>query len=121
MEREGYVSLWVGGFESKRDLDEYLKIEFTEDGDALPSRLGEDFFIDYYDEDFREAKFFEKPPESLEEALNGFSYDEVIVPAFEGKYKGFLNTAVLLYNFYYEERAEGKKSPLLFVGTIRYK
>ena len=56
MEREGYVSLWIGSAKSDDELWEYAQMIYTEDGDYLPSQFLKDFDIDEdeFDEDFME-------------------------------------------------------------------
>ncbi|WP_053362292.1 immunity 22 family protein [Bacillus sp. FJAT-27251] len=128
MEREGYVSLWVGEFDSREKLDDYLEIKFTEDGDALLSSFEKAFSIEYYDIDFREAVLFKQPPAAFQEILKGFSYDEIIFPRFAGQYaKGLphsYNAVVLLYNFEYDggsAPAKGGANQLGYIGAVFYR
>ena len=37
MQKEGFVSLFIGNMSSSEELDQYVLIEYTEDGDAIPS------------------------------------------------------------------------------------
>lgn len=123
MEIEGYVSLWVGNFSSKEELNNYLYISYDEDGDAIPSKFEEDFEIDYYDTDFREAGFFEKEITSIQEILKGCSYEENIIPAIISTIGETLqkpvNSMILLYNFKYN--GQPSKRPMTFLGTLHYK
>ncbi|KKK37457.1 hypothetical protein WQ57_13475 [Mesobacillus campisalis] len=128
MEREGYVSLWVGEFDSQEKLDDYLDIEFTEDGDALLSEFEKDFSIEYDDIDFREAVYFKQPPATFQETLKGFSYDDIITTRFTGQYAKDLphifNTVVLLYNFKYDggsALAKGGANQLRYIGGVCYR
>ena len=75
MEEEGFVSLWVGKFKSNKDLQNYLLISYSEDGDALPSTFEKDFQIDYYDEDSMEAEFFNREIRNLQTLLPCTCYD----------------------------------------------
>lgn len=123
MEREGYVSLWVGNFSSKEEMENYLHISYDEDGDAIPSRFEEDFDIDYYDLDFREAEFYPTEVISMQELLKFCSYDEMIIPKFidtigEQLHQS-VNSMILLYEFNYSGQQSGH--PLTFLGTVKYK
>ncbi|MFE4243477.1 hypothetical protein [Peribacillus butanolivorans] len=37
MQKEGFVSFWVGNINSNEGLDNLLEISYTEDGDYIPS------------------------------------------------------------------------------------
>ncbi|MFC0414081.1 immunity 22 family protein [Cytobacillus solani] len=93
MEEEGFVSLWVGKFKSNNDLQNYLLITYTEDGDAIPSTFEKDFQIDYFDEDFMEAEYFDQETKNLPALLDGCSYDDAVIPNFI-RMKG---VSILLY------------------------
>ncbi|ALC91648.1 hypothetical protein AM500_19050 [Bacillus sp. FJAT-18017] len=128
MEQEGYVSLWVGEFSSQENFEDYLYIEYTEDGDAIPSNFEEYFSIDYYDVDFREAVFFQQPVLNPTELLKGFSYDETILPKFHDMLvknsPDRVNAVVLLYNFRYDPVTEMKKGSgdrMQYIGAVQYK
>ena len=43
MEREGYVSLWIGNIKSDDELIAYVELEYTDDGDCIPSKFLKDF------------------------------------------------------------------------------
>jgi hypothetical protein len=128
MEREGYVSLWIGEFESKEKFTEYIAISYTEDGDALQSEFEKDFAIEYYDTDFREVEFYSQSPGNLKDALEGFSYDDRITANFidlvEKNLPASFNSVLLLYNFNYIERLRKPKdgiNTLHYIGTVPYK
>lgn len=82
MEKEGFVSLFVGNLSSYEELQNYVLVRYTEDGEAIPSEFERDFNIDYYNEDFREVEFYDEPSDDLRVLLKGFSYDEEIIPKF---------------------------------------
>ncbi|WP_409274862.1 immunity 22 family protein [Neobacillus sp. SCS-31] len=128
MEQEGYVSLWVGEFSTSEELREYLSIEYDEDGDAIPSNFEKDFFIEFYDEDFREVVFHQQPLSSLNQLIAGASYEEVILSKFDDMFlknaPKKINAVVLLYNFQYEPGVEVAKSglnTLHYIGAVEYK
>jgi hypothetical protein len=124
--RDKYVSLWVGQADSAASLDEYLKVEFSEDGDVIPSVFAKEFVIKSYDEDFREARVWDVPSCSLRDLLTGFSYDDIIIPKFTKLCGPSLasdaNTVIVLYNFEYAEgRQEGIGSSVKvrYLGTVK--
>lgn len=49
MEKEGYVSLWIGNIKSDDELMAYVELEYTDDGDCIPSKFLKDFSIDIDD------------------------------------------------------------------------
>jgi Immunity protein 22 len=106
MRKDGVVSLWEGRADSSTSLDAYLGISYSENGDYIPSLFASDFGIGYYDEDFREARYFEKPLHSVRDLLQDFSYASTIVPRFEqisgSYYDQPIDAIVLLYNFNYD-------------------
>jgi hypothetical protein len=83
-----------------------VDLEDWEYGDYIPSLFASDFGIGYYDEDFREAKYFEKPLHSVRDLLQDFSYASTIIPRFEqiagSYYDESINVIVLLCNFNYD-------------------
>ncbi|MEF3305692.1 immunity 22 family protein [Paenibacillus sp. GYB003] len=125
MEQEGYVSLWVGKFKSNKDLQDYLSIAYTEDGDAIPSRFEQDFSIDYYDEDFREAEYFDGELNHFPMLLEGCSYDDIVIPNFvktQGETLNYsVNSIILLYNFRYSEKIHNHLSHVKYIGNVKYK
>jgi len=124
MENEGFVSLFIGNLDSFKDLQNYVLIEYTEDGDALPSEFGKEFNIDYYDEDFIEIEYYDESSDDLRILLEGFSYDEKIIPEFINicgeRLKQRVNSVILLYNFKYHKRLN-KTNRFIFLGTVQYR
>ncbi|SEF67676.1 immunity 22 family protein [Paenibacillus sp. UNC499MF] len=127
-ERPGFVSLWVGRFSGDEELGQYTEFTYDEDGESvLPAFCG-DFGLGWFDEDFIEAYLVEEETSSLAELLEGCSYDEQIIPAFEalGLPEGTVwNTVVLLYDFAYPLNNRGKSAAsganrLVFAGTAEY-
>jgi hypothetical protein len=124
MEKEGFVSLFIGNSKSYKYLQNYILNSYTEDGDLLPSEFEKDFNIDYYNEDFREVEFYDEPSNDLRVLLEGFSYDEEIIPKFMElcgeRLNQEANSVILLYNFQYNGNVN-KKSQFRFLGTVQYK
>ncbi len=124
MEKEGFVSLFIGNSKSYNDLQNYILNSYTEDGDLLSSEFEKDFNIDYYNEDFREVEFYDEPSNDLRVLLEGFSYDEEIIPKFielcGERLNQEANSVILLYNFQYNGNVN-EKNQFRFLGTVQYK
>ncbi|WAJ17010.1 immunity 22 family protein [Bacillus paralicheniformis] len=82
MQKEEFVSLWVGSISSPEELEKILKTSYTEDGDFIPSIFAHSFNIERYDESVREADFYEESSNSVSRLLEDFSYDHTIIPEF---------------------------------------
>ncbi|ATP40039.1 hypothetical protein CSE16_08250 [Solibacillus sp. R5-41] len=125
MEQEGYLSLWVGTFESNEDFRNYLLIPYNEDGDAIPSNFEKDFHIEHYDEDFIEVEFFDENVKNLSRLLDGCSYDDVVIPNFiniNGESLTYsVNCMILLYNFQYSTKGQSDLKYVKYLGNVRYK
>lgn len=130
MEKQGYVSLWVGNCKSNKDLDNYVEILYTEDGDCIPSQFLNDFKIDMieFNEDFIEVDCGESTKTELKEILEDFSYDNVIIPRFcdlnGTSVTQEINSVILLYNFKYCEaikEVNNEKIEFKYLGTVQYK
>ena len=108
MPEEHMVSLWAGRADSSQAFKAFLLTGYTEDGDYIPSPFVRDFGIKYYDEDFREAQYYEKPSRSLRALLNGYSRDYMIIPKFIQLFGEFfpddVNAVVVWYRFNYHGR-----------------
>ena len=129
MEREGFVSLWVGHAESDLSLLEYVRIKYSEDGDYLPSQFLKDFNIDIdeFDEDYIERICLNKETHSIEKLINGCSYEDIVIPKFkdllsEDSFEKF-NAGILLYNFQYDNKIKeinNSKNIFRFIGSVEY-
>ncbi|MGZ0880265.1 immunity 22 family protein [Priestia megaterium] len=124
MEQIGYVSLWVCKFSSSEELENYLLVAYTEDGDAIPSQFEQEFKIDYYDEDFSEALYADEETLNLLQLLEGCSYDDVVIPNFVEEYGEYLlngfNSMILLYDFQYNKKSGNELSGVKYLGSVRY-
>ena len=121
MEKEGYVSLWIGNIKSDDELMAYVELEYTDDGDCIPSKFLKDFSIDIddFDEDFIERVCHENKVSSISELISGCSYEEIILPKIEekmeGQFQDKVNSAILLYNFDFDEKIDRLLSILLLL------
>lgn len=126
MEKIGTVSLWLGVADSIESLDAYTNTSYSEDGEFEGSEFTRSFDIQYHDENFKEAECIDRS-KSVASLLEGFSYDDTIVPQFEellGKelITG-MNAVVLLYNFNYKgskRDARTAQIQLRYMGSVRY-
>jgi Immunity protein 22 len=126
MEEQGIVSLWLGKAKSSDELEEALQVFYSEDGDFNGSEFTRGFQIEFYDENFKESEFLEVKENSLEFLLDGFSYDNVIIPRFldiaELTNEKF-NAVMLLYNFAYNSTVpEWQTGEMFFkfIGSVSY-
>ncbi|MCR9040333.1 immunity 22 family protein [Bacillus sp. L381] len=131
MERQNYVSLWIGSIKDNESLSKYVELVYNEDeGDFFPSQFLIDFDIDIddLDEDFIEKVAHENNRNNLPALIDGCSYDSVILPRFEDMVGGTtlpeqINAAVLLYNFEYDGREKeinAKNYSFKFIGAVSY-
>ena len=51
VEYSGMASVWFGISKSLQNLEEYVDIDYTIDGDSVHSNFGTSFEFGYYDED----------------------------------------------------------------------
>ncbi|WP_338553174.1 immunity 22 family protein [Paenibacillus sp. KS-LC4] len=126
MEKEGFVSLWVGNVQSSEELDRLLVVSYSDEGDFIPSIFAKHFEIRRYDDAVREAEYYEEVSNDLNQLLEGFSDDE-IVPRFDAlvqeELPNDINAVVLLYNFKYTGEiieATIHSNYLRFLGTVKY-
>ena len=128
MEKQNWVSLWIGTAKSTRALEKYVEGEYSDDGDYSRSQFERDFRIDFFDEDFIETKHCRKPTRSLRRLLRDCSSHEAIIDQFVAIVGEELTneamSVVLLYNFLFRGRTVNSVSEavsLRFVGTARYR
>jgi hypothetical protein len=129
MEYSGVVSVWFGVSKSFENLEEYVDIEYTEDGDSIDSKFGINFEFGNYDEDNIEICFYEEPKNNIDDILNDFSYSEVIIPNIKELVNGdnlvyWINSVIVLYDFQYDEAKSGdgtENIEIKFIGTVPYK
>ncbi len=127
MEKEGFVSLWLGNVKTDAELERLLAITYSDDGDFVPSEFARHFEIVRYDDDVREAEFYEESSNDLGSLLEGFSYDDKIIPEFlsllQNEPLDEFNTVILLYNFKYTGKIDEvtiESNHLKFIGSVEY-
>lgn len=128
MQFSGTVSVWFGISKSFQDLDDYVEVKYTEDGDSINSLFGTNFGFGYYDEDKIEVHFFEEPVNNLDEILKDFSYSESFIPSVKALVQGDclehgINSVILLYdledNILRDEDMTGSLK-MNYIGTVTY-
>lgn len=130
MEREGFVSLWIGKMDSEDLMDKYVELIYTDMGEWLLSPFLTDFNINIndFDEDFIEKVCHENDVKTLNRLIAGCSYEDVVISRFisifDDKLPKGINSAILLYNFEYDGNIKEIEHDILsfkYVGTVKYR
>ncbi len=143
------VSLWVGDFDNKEVLDDYIEGKYLDLGfdnwdidaimsdiengtntyqsDYVESIFNQKFSTDDHDQDFREVEFLGEKQKSLKVLLEGCSYDDQIIPNFieiiDGAENIEGNTVVLLYDYEYTGEKlgdNGEGYSLKYIGCVDF-
>lgn len=120
------MSIWVGNFESKSQLDEFLTLIYDDEGEVVPSLFYESYEIDIddIDDDFIESEVYDVEHSNLERMLKGASYEQIILRNLkEEGIKTIIphsNTIILLYNYHYIANVVARENTR-FIGTVSYK
>lgn len=123
METENTVSIWIGNFDTKLKLDEFITLKYDDEGEVIPSMFYNQYNIDI-DDYLIEKEVFETSFTNLFDMLKGASYDNIIVKKL--KQKGIKanitpnNTLILIYNYQFDSNIL-RTINTEFVATIRYK
>ena len=126
METENTVSIWIGNFADKSQLDSYLQINYDEDGEAVPSQflIENGIELDDIDDDLLEAEIYDVEHSNLEQMIKGASYDQTILRNLKGEGINMIippsNTIILLYNYHYIANVVARENTR-FIGTVSYK
>ena len=126
METENIVSIWIGNFATKLDLDEFINLKYDEEGEVVPSLFYNQYNIDIDDIDdyLIEKEVFETSFTNLFDMLKEASYNNIIVNNL--KQKGINpniepnNALILIYNYQFDSNVP-QTSNTEFVATVRYK
>jgi len=124
MKNKSCVSLWLANVCDKETLEKVTTDSYSDDGDMIPSEFSVLFKTDNHDSDFAEIEFVGES-ESISKMLDGFSYDDEIIPVFEQMgidTRGF-NSVILLYRMKYSgEKKDGAISDCTFkfIGSVEY-
>ena len=126
METENTVSIWIGNFDTKLKLDEFITLKYDDEGEVIPSMFYNQYNIDIDDIDdyLIEKEVFETSFTNLFDMLKGASYDNIIIKNL--KQKGIKaniasnNTLILIYNYQFDSNVS-RTINTEFVATVRYK
>ena len=126
METENTVSIWIGNFATKLDLDEFINLKYDEEGEVVPSLFYNQYNIDIDDIDdyLIEKEVFEISFTNLFDMLKEASYNNIIVNNL--KQKGINpniepnNALILIYNYqFYSNTLLTINTE--FITTVEYK
>lgn len=127
MEKSKTVSIWLGSWDSAQSLQEYLQVNYGEDGDYIDSEFENDFNIQCFDEDLREISYLEKPSTSFSSILSDHSFCKSIIRNFTQKLDDDLgreyNAVILIYDFKYMgsvKEIENRNMYIKFIGSMDY-
>ena len=126
METENTVSIWIGNFATKLDLDEFINLKYDEEGEVVPSLFYNQYNIDIDDIDdyLIEKEVFETSFTNLFDMLKGASYDNIIINNL--KQKGINpniepnNALILIYNYQFDSNTL-RTINTEFIATVEYK
>ena len=126
METENTVSIWIGNFATKLDLDEFINLKYDDEGEVVPSLFYDQYNIDIDDIDdyLIEKEVFETSFTNLFDMLKWASYDNVIINNL--KQKGINpniepnNTLILIYNYQFDSNIL-RTINTEFIATVKYK
>ncbi|ERN51084.1 immunity 22 family protein [Alkalihalophilus marmarensis] len=106
MEKQGWVSIWLGNINDEDSIGEYVDLTYDEDGESVPSQFFIDFNIDMdeTDEDTIEKAVYKNSSSNISALLDGCSYEEMVIPKIQKSItlKKSYNVVILIYNFEYK-------------------
>ena len=126
METENTVSIWVGNFESREELDTYIDLRYDDDGEIVSSKFYDAFQIDIDDIDdyLIEKEYCDYRFLNVYDHLIEASYADVIIENLK-KIEDDLaipesNSIILLYNYKYCGQVEEQPN-IKFITTVDYR
>ena len=127
--KPGWVAIWLGSVESPEALKRYVRVDYDEAGDSIPSDLQRDFLIEDFEIECLEWAYFDCPVSSVGDALRerGFSYADIVTQRITAAIGGGLvipvSAIVALYEFAYSgavKAAHHSDVQVRFAGNLRY-
>lgn len=122
---EGYASFWLCKVNSKKDLEEYVEIDYEKDEEEIPFPLGCDFNISWYDEDSLEISYH--PDLNGWDLLKGHSFMEDLLPdlieKFQGEMEDKFNSVIIFYDLSYDggiKEIENEYGYFKYIGTFKW-
>ena len=123
MEKQGWVSIWLGNISDEDSISEYVDLTYDEDGESVPSQFFIDFNIDMdeTDEDTIEKAVYKNSSSDISALLDGCSYEEIVIPKIQKSInlKKSYNAVILIYNFEYKNEINSTGA-FDFIATTNY-
>ncbi|MNJ32626.1 immunity 22 family protein [Paenibacillus bouchesdurhonensis] len=123
MEKQGWVSIWLGNIKEEDSIGEYVDLTYDEDGESVPSKFFIDFNIDMdeTDEDTIEKAVYKNSSSDISTLLAGCSYEEIIIPEIKENInlQKSYNAVILIYNFEYNNEITST-SAFDFIAATNY-
>jgi len=123
MEKQGWVSIWLGNINDEDSIGEYVDLTYDEDGESVPSQFFIDFNIDMdeIDEDTIEKAVYKNSSSDISSLLDGCSYEEIVIPKIQKSInlKKSYNAVILIYNFEYNNEISSTGA-FDFIATTNY-
>ncbi|WP_062049668.1 immunity 22 family protein [Bacillus sp. JCM 19034] len=124
MEKQGWVSIWLGNINDEDSIGEYVDLTYDEDGESVPSQFFIDFNIDMdeTDEDIIEKAVYKNSSSDISALLDGCSYEEIVIPKIQKSInlKKLYNAVILIYNFEYNNEISSTGA-FDFIAATNYK
>lgn len=121
MEKQGWVSIWLGNMNDEDSLGEYVDLTYDEDGESVPSQFFMDFNIDMdeTDEDTIEKAVYKNSSSDISALLDGCSYEDIVIPKIQKSIilKKSYKAVILIYNFEYKNEISSKGAFDFIVAT----
>ncbi|MGQ2983699.1 immunity 22 family protein [Flavobacterium sp.] len=117
MEKENYISVWVGNLEGKDQLADHIAENYDDEGN-MTSGFMNDFRIDHYDADLIEVLF--DASENITEVFNRFSYSENFSEKLPQQKLIGRNCFIVIYDLKFEGEVK-RVGTFEFIGTFKYR
>lgn len=123
MEKQGWVSIWLGTIKEEDSIEDYVDLTYDEDGESVPSKFFIDFNIDMdeTDEDTIEKAVYKNSSSDVSSLLDGCSYEEIVIPKIQKSInlRKSYNAVILIYNFEYNNEISSTGA-FDFIATTNY-
>lgn len=121
---EGYVAVWIGKFESKKEFKDYIDRHYEyEELEDIDSQFEKDFGLEYYDRDIVETSIKKNQFNTIKDLFLGASYLDEYIKELNDEEKSEFNVIIRIYDFKYEGKEKEmryKDNILVFYNNIRY-
>lgn len=121
-DKKNVISIWVGQVSNVKDMNAYLKEDYSDDDSPLSPFAAD--LKSWYDHDYMETNFAKGKGKSIDDLLDPCSYSnsylEQAQAAAKKKKLGDLNAVILLFDTEYTGKRWSSKSPVKFLGSFSY-